>query len=152
MNTSIMNEFYIIGISVRTTNENNQVAIDIPALWERFMVEGIIDKIPNKIDATIYCLYTDYESDHTKPYTTILGCKVATIENVPEGMVAKHIEGGHYGEINLQGNLLNGLVYNAWTSIWNANLDRKFTTDYEVYAQNNTDMTNAVVDIFISLN
>lgn len=152
MNTSIMNEFYIIGISVRTTNENNQVAKDIPALWERFMVEGIIDKIPNKIDGTIYCLYTDYESDHTKPYTTILGCKVATIENVPDGMVAKHIEAGHYGEINLQGNLLNSLVYNAWISIWNANLDRKFTTDYEVYAQNNTDMTNAVVDIFISLN
>ena len=110
MNTSIMNEFYIIGISVRTTNENNQVAKDIPALWERFMVEGIMDKIPNKIDATIYCLYTDYESDHTKPYTTILGCKVATIENVPDGMVAKHIEAGHYGEINLQGNLL--LTYN----------------------------------------
>ncbi len=147
-----MNEFYIIGISVRTTNENNQVAKDVPALWERFMVEGVIDKIPNKVDSTVYCMYTDYESDHTKPYTTILGCKVTTIENVPHGMVAKHVEAGHYGEINLQGNLLNGLVYNAWISIWNANLDRKFTTDYEVYAQNNNDMTNAAVDIFISLN
>lgn len=33
--------FNIIGISVRTTNENDQAAKDIPALWKRFISEGI---------------------------------------------------------------------------------------------------------------
>jgi predicted transcriptional regulator YdeE len=70
---------------LRTTNENNQAAQDIPVLWEKLMNEGIVNAIPNKIDTTIYSLYTDYEKDHTKPYTTILGCKVENIDHIPEG-------------------------------------------------------------------
>lgn len=46
-----------MGIGVRTTNENGQSAKDIGALWNKFMSEGILDKIPNKIDNTIYSIY-----------------------------------------------------------------------------------------------
>ena len=31
------NEFYVIGISVRTTNENQEAKEDIGKLWEQFM-------------------------------------------------------------------------------------------------------------------
>lgn len=71
-----LDTFYVIGIAVRTTNENQKAAQDIPVLWNKFMTEGIINQIPNKADHAIYCIYTDYEKDYTKPYTTILGCKV----------------------------------------------------------------------------
>ena len=40
--------FNVIGIAVKTTNENGQAGKDIPALWEKFISEGILDKIPNK--------------------------------------------------------------------------------------------------------
>ena len=41
-------KFNIIGISIRTTNENEQSGKDIPALWDQFISEGIAEKIPNK--------------------------------------------------------------------------------------------------------
>ena len=88
--------FNIIGISVRTTNEGGQAATDIPALWNRFMSEGIADRIQNKIDQSIYCIYTDYEKDHTKPYTTLIGCSVDQLDNTPAGMVGKNFSGGKY--------------------------------------------------------
>ncbi len=56
-----MEPFKVIGISVRTTNENNQAAKDIPVLWENLMNEDILNRIPNKTDNTIYSIYTDYE-------------------------------------------------------------------------------------------
>lgn len=73
-----MQKINIVGISVRTSNNNGEAGRDIPALWNKFLVEGISEKILNKVDETIYCLYTDYEKDHTTPYTTILGCAVST--------------------------------------------------------------------------
>jgi predicted transcriptional regulator YdeE len=81
----------VIGIEVRTTNENEQAAKDIPVLWEKFMKENVLNNIPNKIDNTIYSIYTEYEKDHTKPYTTLLGCKVESLENIPEGMAGKSL-------------------------------------------------------------
>jgi len=65
-----INSFQIIGISVRTTNENGQAKKDIEKLWGEFMSENMLKKIPNVTDETIYAIYTDYEGDHTKPYTT----------------------------------------------------------------------------------
>lgn len=84
--------FQIIGIEVRTTNQNSQAINDIGALWGgKFMEQGILKKIPNKVNSTIYCLYTDYEGDHLLPYTTVIGCEVSSIDEVPSGMVAKAI-------------------------------------------------------------
>lgn len=40
-----LDTFYVIGIAVRTTNENQQAAQDIPVLWHKFMTEGIMDQI-----------------------------------------------------------------------------------------------------------
>jgi predicted transcriptional regulator YdeE len=144
--------FHVIGIAVRTTNENGQSAQDIPALWNRFMSEGILDQIPNKVDNTLYCIYTDYEKDHTKPYTTILGCKVLNLDQIPSGLVGKTIEEQTYIKRLAKGNLMQGIVYEEWTKIWNADLNRAFTADFEVYDERTQNPENAEVDIFISVN
>ncbi len=52
-------------------------------------MENILANIPNKVDSTIYSVYTDYESDFTKPYTTLIGCKVPDLKSIPKGMAAK---------------------------------------------------------------
>ena len=146
-----MQKIDILGISVRTSNNNGQAARDIPALWNRFIVEGLVGKIPNKVDETIYCLYTDYEKDHTTPYTTILGCAVSTLVDIPEGMVAKSIEVANYQKYIAKGSLKEGIVFNEWVKIWNSDLDRAYTTDYEVYGVKAANNENAEVDIFIAL-
>ncbi len=151
MNNQTIQKFSVIGISVRTTNENGQVAHDIPALWSRFMSESVADNIPNKINNTLYCMYTDYEKDHTKPYTAILGCRVDSLDVIPSGMVGLTIEEGLYSKFVAKGDLMQGAVFNEWNKIWNANLDRVFTVDFEVYDEKSIDMKNAEVDIFIAI-
>jgi predicted transcriptional regulator YdeE len=144
-------QFNIVGISVRTTNENGQMGQDIPALWSKFITEGIAQKTPNKIDNTIYCIYTDYEKDHTKPYTTILGCMVEHLNTIPNGMVGKAFDEASYTKFTAKGNILQGLVFNEWTKIWNMNLNRAFTADFEVYGEKAQNPENAEVDIFIAV-
>lgn len=142
--------FKIIGIAVRTTNENGQGAKDIGELWGKFMTENIMNAIPNKVDNTIYSLYTDYESDHTKPYTTVLGCKVENLKTIPEGMVGKTFEGGNYVKITSKGDLTKGLIANEWMKIWKIDLDRVYTVDFETYGEKAQNPTNAEVDILIA--
>ena len=143
--------FNVIGIYVRTTNENGQSSQDIPALWNRFIAEGIATQIPNKIDDSLYCIYTDYEKDHTKPYTTILGCKVTSLDEIPDGMVGKFFEETVYKKHVAKGNILQGLVYHEWIKIWNSDLDRRFTADFEVYGKKAQNPENAEVDIFVAV-
>lgn len=143
--------FQVIGMAVRTTNENGQSAQDIPALWNRFMSEGIMDQIPNQIDNTLYCIYTDYEKDHTKPYTTILGCKVSNLDQIPNGLVGKTFEEETYIKRVAKGNLMQSIVYEEWTKIWNTDLDRAFNADFEVYDKRAQNPENAEVDIYISV-
>lgn len=151
MNAQTIKSFYVIGISVRTTNENGQAGKDIPALWDKFMKEGILTQIPSKTDDTVYCIYTDYEKDHTKPYTTILGCRVDNLNAVPAGMTGIKINEATYTKHTAQGNLSQGVVFNAWTIIWNSDLQRTYTADYEVYGAKALDFENAEVDIFIAV-
>jgi len=151
MNHQQIEPFNIIGISVRTTNENGQAVKDIPALWNRFMSEGIANKIPNKTSESIYCIYTEYEKDHTKPYTTIIGCRVDQVENIPAGMVGETFAGGPYMQFMAKGNLMQGAVYNEWMKIWDANLPRTFTADFEVYDEKAQNPEDAAVDIFIAI-
>lgn len=144
-------EFFIIGLSIRTTNENEQSATDIPALWNKFMTENTIENIPNKIDSSIYSVYTEYEKDYTKPYTTILGCKVSSLENIPAGMTGKTIAKETYKQFTAKGNLADGIVIQKWIEIWNTDLNRKYTADFEIYGEKASNPENAEVPIFIAL-
>lgn len=151
METAKKEGFKIIGIKVRTTNENGQSAKDIGQLWEKFMAENTAEKIPNKVAASIFSVYTNFEKDHTKPYDTILGCKVSTLNEIPNGMVGQEFEGGNFTKFIAKGNLAQGAVYKTWTEIWNQDLDRTYTVDYEVYGEKAQDPTNAEVEIFVAV-
>ncbi|MBV8328504.1 GyrI-like domain-containing protein [Chryseobacterium sp.] len=152
MNNVKVEPFKVIGIEVRTTNENNQAAKDIEALWGKFMKDDILNTIPNKTDHSVYSIYTDYEKDHTKPYTTILGCRVDNLDNIPDGMVGQSFEGGNYVKFTPKGDLTKDLVINEWLKIWNMDLDRVFTADFEIYGEEKAkNPSDAEIDIFIAV-
>lgn len=151
MSIKTIQKFSVIGISVRTSNENNQAGQDIPALWNKFMTEGIAEQIPTKIDNSIFCIYTDYEKDHTKSYTTILGCRVENLDTIPNGMIGKTFEEAIYKKHIAKGNILQGMIYSEWKKIWNSDLDRAFTADFEVYGEKAQNPENAGVDIFVAI-
>ncbi|WP_338378798.1 GyrI-like domain-containing protein [uncultured Flavobacterium sp.] len=151
MQTVKIEPFKIIGISIRTTNENGQASQEIAELWQRFMSENVISKIPNKIDNAVYSLYTEYESDHTKPYTTILGCKVENLDNVPNGMVGKSFDGGTYSKTTAKGDLMQGLVVNQWSKIFEMELDRTYDADFEIFGEKVQNPADAEVEFYVGI-
>lgn len=151
MQTVNIEPFNIIGISIRTTNENGQASKEIAELWGKFMSESILDKIPNKVDHEIYSLYTDYESDHTKPYTAILGCKVENLDNIPSGMVGQSFSGGTYTKTTAKGDLMQGLIVNQWSKIFAMELDRVYDADFEVFGEKAQNPSDAEVDFYVGI-
>lgn len=151
MDIKTVKPFHIIGIEIRTTNENGKAATDIPELWHKFFSEDIMHKIPNKVDNTMYCLYTDYEKDYSKPYTTILGCRVSHLEDLPAGLTAKSFEEGHYQVFSAKGRLSEGIVFQQWSKIWAMDIPRAYMVDFEIYDENARDPNNATVNIYISV-
>jgi len=145
-------EFNVIGIYVRTTNENGKAKEDIEALWGRFMSENLALKIPSILDETIYAVYTDYEGDHNKPYTTILGFKVANLDYVPDGMLGKRIATSTYDKFTAKGDLTGPAIIEQWEKIWGMDLNRKYTSDFETYGKKAVEPTNGEAEIFIAVN
>jgi predicted transcriptional regulator YdeE len=151
MNSQTIEKFNVIGISVRTTNENGQSGKDIGELWNKFMMEKVLEQIPNKIESSVYCIYTDYESDFTKPYTTIIGCKVKDLSTIPDGMIGRTIKSGNYSKHLAKGNNLQEIVVHTWMNIWNSDLKRLYTADFEVYGEKAQNPENAEVEIFVAI-
>jgi len=151
MQTLRIDTFHIVGIEIRTTNVENKGADEIAAMWGRFLSEGLLQKIPNKVDDTIYSLYTEYENDHTGAYTAVLGCKVANTDTVPEDMVCKRIDGGNFAKLSAKGDLTQGLIANKWSEIWEMDLKRTYTSDYEVFGEKAGNPADAEVDFLIAV-
>lgn len=143
--------FHVIGIAIRTTNENGRAAKEIAGLWGRFMNENVLDAIPNKVDSTVYSLYTDYDGDHTQPFTAMLGCQVGHLKNIPDGMVGKSFSGGNYVKITARGDLTKGLIVNEWSKIFEMDLERMYTADFEVFGEKAQNPADAEVDFFIAV-
>ncbi len=146
-----IDHFYVMGISVKTTNVNGQSAQDIEKLWELFIADKVMDKISNKLDNNIYCLYTDYEGDHMSPYSVMIGCKVEGHCDVLDGMTVKKVNGGIFTKFTAKGSLIEGVVYQEWTKIWAIAKDRVFDTDFEVYSEKAQNLNDAQVDIYVGV-
>lgn len=93
MNNITIQEKRIIGMAIRTTNKNGQSANNIEILWQKFWKDETIHQLEQKINNDIYAVYTNYETDFTGYYDTIIGYEVSTLTVVPEGFVGLVIEG-----------------------------------------------------------
>ena len=156
METLELEVFSIIGITVRTDNSDiHKLTHDMQSLWGKFIAENIAQQIPDKIDANIYCVYTDYVGDHTQPYTALLGCKVAYTDlqsaSLPTGLVAHQFTGGKYNKYLVKGNLFEGAVFAKWQEIWALDIPRAYTADFEVYGIKAQNLDSAEAEIFIAI-
>ncbi len=140
----------IVGIECRTSNTAEAAPLDIPRLWARFYSENIAGQIPNKVSDEVIALYCDYEGDYTQPYTTIIGCPVSSLDNVPEGLVTKVIPGGTYALYRAIGEHPKSLI-ETWGAIWQTDLDRTYSGDYEVYGENFISESPKKVDVYVAI-
>ncbi len=145
-----LDEFQIVGISTRTTNQNGQSKNDIDGLFTTFTRLNLVDKIPNKKTSDVYCVYTDYEGDFNAPYTVILGCKVSSKDNLANGFVAKTIPKAKYQVYKSTGKLPD-CVGDTWNKIWKSDIDRKYAADFDLYGAKSQSPNNAEVETYVSV-
>lgn len=123
--------FQVAGLSIITNNEDG--AQDINALWQRFFEEEIGQKLEDiRENDFIYAVYSDYEGDHTKPYRFTLGYKLADDHAAPDNFHIVTTQSDDYAMLSAAGEQPKALI-EAWTSIWQSDLERSFKTDFEIY-------------------
>lgn len=146
------NGFKFIGISVRTTNKDNQAKEDLGKLWERFFTENTSEKIPNKISENILSIYTDYESDFTEEYTTLIGFPVSTLTEIPDGLIGREFEADNFQLFLAKGEMPTA-VQQKWLEIWQKDnvLNRAYSYDFEVYGPKSQNGENSEVEIYIAI-
>lgn len=125
---------------------------DLGALWTRFFQEQIPTKIPNTTSNVIYAVYTDYESDHTGQYTTIIGQEVSDLSYIPEGLVGRKFPAQTSQHFVAKGTMPNA-VADVWNEIWakDQELNRSYQYDYEVYGPKSQDPQSPEVDLYIGI-
>lgn len=140
----------LVGIECRTSNAPEDAPQDIPRLWGQFYSEGIINQITNKVSNEVIALYCDYEGDYTQPYSLVIGCAVTSLDNVPEGMVAKKIPESSYAFFRAIGEHPSSLI-ETWGNVWKTDLKRTYTGDYELYGEKFTSESPQEVEVYIAI-
>lgn len=145
-----LEEKAVAGIKIRTTNQDGKAIQDIGATWQKFFTEGIYENIQNKANNKTIGLYTEYEGDYTKPYTFIAGAEISPKAGIYQEVAIKVIPKGKYAKFVITGDVQNS-VGQAWQEIWNMDLKRKYTCDFEEYQNNSRDMQKQEIHIYIAI-
>lgn len=160
MNSPIkqVQQFQIVGIAVRTSNAKEMTSGgEIPRQWQKFFQEGLLARIPHKVDSTIYAVYTGYADHRAGEYTFLIGARVNDASVVPPGLAAVTIPAGKYAVITSAKGPVQNVVPQAWQQIWqmedHSTLggNRAYQADYEVYDQRSQNPQDSQVDIYVGL-
>ena len=159
MNPKVVQQaaFTVVGIAVRTSNAKEMTADGvIGKQWGRFMMDGVLARIPNKADRSIVAVYTDYASDHNGEYTFLLGARVTSDADVPAGMVAKKIPAGRYAVFTSDKGPAAKVVPEVWMRINSlpksaVGGDRVYGADFEIYDERASDPQNSQVDVYVGI-
>jgi predicted transcriptional regulator YdeE len=123
----------IIGLAIRTSADD--ASRDIPGHWQRFLGDGLPSRLPST-DGAIYAVYCDYEADHRRPYTMVLGMAVVADAEVGAGLRRVRVPAGRFASLVADGAPADA-VWRAWSWInqaWPARDRRRYIADLERYA------------------
>lgn len=138
-----LNQKTVVGVSAVTSNSDPDMGKIIGGLWDKFYNGGVHAAVKNKENEFAIGLYSDYEGEN---YCVTVGNQVSKAEN--EELAVKVIPAGKYAKFSVHGHMVKD-VAEAWGKIWQMDLDRSFTGDFEEYL--NADFENADIDIYVAL-
>lgn len=146
---NLQTPIHVIGIELRTTNDNGLAFQAIPDFWGRFMKEGIAGKIPNKLNNDIYAVYTNFENEgknNNGMYSLIIGCSVKPETILEPGFTKVTIPAGNYRVFPVEKGRQDK-VGDAWREIWAIPQSEKntwkFKCEFEHY------QASGEIDIYI---
>ena len=140
----------VVGITCRTQNLPGKSDVDIPALWEQFFTQHIVDKIPHRLGGEVVAVYFDYDGDHTQPYTLLIGCPIEDGTSIPEGLEQVVIPKGDYATFKCTGPMPETLVQ-AWQEVWQSDIKRTYQADFEVYPAEHWSALEPTVDLYVGI-
>ncbi|HSX37555.1 MAG TPA: effector binding domain-containing protein, partial [Chlamydiales bacterium] len=77
-------------------------------------------------------------------------CEVASLDDVPEGLVGKTIPASKYAVFTTKGAFPQGLIA-TWQEVWKSNLSRSYTSDFELYRSDFNPQKNPEVKVYIAI-
>ncbi len=136
----------IVGLERRTTNE--RAFEEIPAHWQRFYKDGVLDRISGKLSNDIYAVYTRFENESRNnegTYSFIIGAQVADLTAVPLGLSGVFVSASRFAVFPVERGHPEQ-VGERWRKIWAlTDLSKTFVCDYERYR------ANGEIDIFVGV-
>ncbi len=138
-----LEEKKIVGVAARTGNASPDMQQVIGGLWQDFCGKGSNASIRNRLNEHSFGIYSDYEADS---YQVTVGAEVFEAAN--KDLVQITIPAGKYAHFHVFGDQVKA-VASAWQEIWNTDLKRKFTADFEEYVA--FDGVNATVEIYVAI-
>lgn len=143
-----LEEKIVAGFSARTNNSSPDMTDVIGGLWKRLYSQDGYPLIQNKANKKAIGMYTDYSSDEKGNYTVAAGCEVTEAFESSDGIEFLKIPAGRYAKFIVRGNMVKA-VNDFWQELWQMELDRAFSCDFEEYQ--NADPDNAEIHIYIGL-
>jgi predicted transcriptional regulator YdeE len=143
--------FSIVGIDMRTTNQNGEAMKKIPAFWQKFYHSDIMKKIPSIIDPeTVYAVYSDY--DEQGYYSMLIGVEAAAEKPLSGDLVSINVPASRYAIMTAKGPIPYSIP-TAWEFIWSHDFPhmRAFRADFEVYDHRSKTAHGAEVDLYVSI-
>ncbi len=150
---SLSEEKIIIGMTIRTTNQDGKSIQDTSQLWKQFYAEGFNDKVQGKVNPSeVLGVYSNYESDCNGYYDYTIGYEVSPEADVPEGFGKMSIPKADYAKFELTEALpICEKIKRLWNNVWQADINRKYSIDFEIYDENTAMSENPKIQVFITV-
>lgn len=149
MESVVENSMVVAGVTTQI-DDLSQSNKSLADLWHRFWKENLPAKITNRSNNTIYVIYHDYQDGINKGYAATIGYRVNHIDESPSELTIIVIPQQRYHVFTAHGNLPES-VTKTWKKIMQANLQRTFSYDFEIYDERAQNPQDAIVDIYVSI-
>lgn len=142
-----LDSMLVVGKEIRTSNDSPHEMAD---MWSSIFAEKVPEKIPHRVDQRLITVYSSYEKDHTKPFNYFVGAQVSHIDRLPEELISLSIPPQKYLQHKLDDGIFPDKLIKTWHYIWQANYNRSFSFDLEVY-DFSKDLNNPYIDLYIAV-
>ncbi|MCW7470581.1 GyrI-like domain-containing protein [Leptospira kanakyensis] len=155
-NKILLQPITLVGIKTRTSNAEEMSGNGkIAALWGKFLGEGILSQIPNRIHPSEWMVaYTEFESDETGAYTMLIGASVNKVETLKPGFDSIQIPGSEYLKVPTNWGPISTIGLDTWKTIWSEEQykkSRSYIADLEIYGANASDPNHSQFDIYLGI-
>lgn len=152
------NEIILVGIKTRTSlqQEMNPATAKIGAFIQQYYQQQIPEQISHRsTPGTLYCVYTEYESDYLGEYTYFIGERVNTLD-ANQTLATLVIPAQTYAKFTTAPGEMPQVVIESWQNIWKMSPQdlggkRRYHADFEIYDERARDPKQTVLDLYIGI-